>query len=137
MDHSCQYLCSELVRVTYEDGPGQFCQTAANLEEVSPTGVTILLEDKPRLGSAIFLMVKERDVTGVVTSTVHDTTLGWFVNITLDVDPIWRQEWFSTQRLLAVCPCFSEDVTPAEARALEETKITEENALVSFLASHA
>ena len=82
-------------------------------------------------------MVKGCDMRGVVTSRVRDTTLGWFVNITLDVDPIWRQEWFSTQRLLAVCPCFSEDVTPAEARALEETKITEENALVSFLASHA
>jgi hypothetical protein len=137
MDHACQYLCSELVQVTYEERPGQFCQTAANLEEISTTGVTVLLDEKPPLGSAISLAVKDRDVIGSVNSMVHDAILGWFVNITLDVDPIWGQEWFSPQRVLAICPCFSEEVTPAEARALEETKITEENALVSFLASHA
>ena len=35
MVHSCQYLCSELVTVTYEEQPGEIRQTTANLEEIS------------------------------------------------------------------------------------------------------
>jgi hypothetical protein len=137
MDHSQRYLCSELVTVTYEDCPGQLRQTTANLEEISPTNVTVLLDEKPRLGSAISLTVKGRDLFGLVTSRRHDTTQGCMVNITLDADSTWPREWFSSQRLLALCSCFNEDMTPAEALALEYAKVTEENALVSFLARHA
>ena len=137
MGHACQYLCSELVTVTYEDSLGQLCQTAANLEEISTTGATILLEEKPHLGSAIFLTLNERHVFGRVMSTIHDSVLGWLVKIALDADSKWNLEWFSPQQLLTICPCYLEDVTPAEARALAYAKVTEENALVSFLVSHA
>ena len=101
------------------------------------TNITVLLDEKPRLGSAISLTVKGRDLFGLVTSRLHDATRHWLVNITLDADSTWPREWFSSQRLLALYSCFREDVTPAEARALETAKITEENTLVSFLARHA
>jgi hypothetical protein len=132
MDHSCHYLCSELVTVIYEEHPGKLCQTTGNLEEISMTSVTVLLDEKPRLGSPISLTVKGRDLFGLTTSRLHDATLGWFVNITLDPDSTWRREWFSPKHLLGVCPCFTDEVRPTKARALDTAKVTEEKPLASF-----
>ena len=137
MDHSCRYLCSDLVTVTYEDGDGQLCQTTANLEEISAARLAILLDEKPRLGSAIFLTINDRDVFGQVMSTVHNSLLGWLVNIALAADSTWSREWFSPEHLVPICTCYEKEVTSAEAKALETAKVTEENALVSFLALQA
>ena len=68
MDHDCQYLCSELVTVTYEEHPGELCQTTANLEEISMHLRRGLVGRNPRLGSPISLSVKGRDLFGVITS---------------------------------------------------------------------
>jgi hypothetical protein len=134
MDHSCQYLCSELVTVMYEDQPGELCQITANLEEISATSVTVLMDDKPRVGSPISLTVKGRDLFGRITSRLHYTTLGWFATITLDPDSTWRPEWFSPKHSLRVCVQCAEEAMPAKVLALEVPKVTEENALASFLA---
>jgi hypothetical protein len=133
MDHSCHYLCSELVTVIYEEHPGKLCQATANLEEISMTSVVVLLDEKARLGSPISLTVKGRDLFGLITSRIYDATLGWFVSITLDADSTWRREGFSPEHLLAVCACSSDGATRTKARALENSKVTEENALASFL----
>src|ERR1700683_1090905 len=119
MDHSCQYRCSELVTVMYEDRPGELCQITANLEEISATSVTVLMDDKPRVGSPISLTVKGRDLFGLITSRLRYTTIGWFATITLDPDSTWGREWFSPKHLLGVCPCFTDEVTPARVLALE------------------
>jgi|HubBroStandDraft_1064217.scaffolds.fasta_scaffold889543_1 hypothetical protein len=132
MDHSCRYLCSELVTVIYEDYPGKLCQSTANLEEISLTSVMVLLDEKPRVGSPISVTAKGRDLFGLVTSRIYDAALGWFVTITLDADSTWRREWFSPKHLLAVCGCSAEGATQTKARALESSKVTEENALASF-----
>jgi hypothetical protein len=137
MAHSCRYLCSELVTVIYEERPGELCETTANLEEISMTAAVVLLDEKPHLGSAISLTVKGRDLFGLVTSRLYDRTLGWFVNITLEPDSTWGREWFSPKHLLEVCTCSSEEATGTKARALENSKVTEKLALVSFLARHA
>jgi hypothetical protein len=133
MDHSCHYLCSELITVIYEEHPGKLCQTTANLEEISMTSVMVLLDEKPRLGSPISLTVKGRDLFGLITSALNDPTLGWFVSIALDPDSTWRREWFSPKHLLAVCGCSAEGAAQTKAPALETAKVTEENALASFL----
>jgi hypothetical protein len=137
MDHSCEYLCSDLVTVTYEDGDGQLCQATANLEAISAARLAILLDEKPRLGSVIFLTINDRDVFGQVMSTVHDSLLGWLVNIALAPDSTWTREWFSPKHLVPVCSCYRDHVTPTKALALESAKVTEENSLVSFLALQA
>jgi hypothetical protein len=137
MDHECRYLCSELVTVIYEEQPGELCHASANLEEISMTSATVLMDEKPRLGSPISLTLRGCDLFGLITSSLYDAILGWFLTITLDANSTWRGECHSPQHLLAVCSCSCEDLTPAEARALETSKVTEENALVSFLARHA
>ena len=133
MGHSCHYLCSQLVTVTYEEQPGELSQTIANLEEISTTSAVILLDDRPRLGSPISLSIKAHDLFGVITSSLYDATLGWFVTITLDPDSRWRREWLTPKHLLAICACSSEAGSRTKARALETSKITEENVPVTFL----
>jgi hypothetical protein len=137
MSHSCHYLCSELVTVTYEEQPGEIRQATANLEEISTTCAVVLLEEKPSLGASISLAIKGRDLFGVITANLYDATLGWFAVITLDAASMWRREWFSPKHLLAMCACSFEGATRTKAQALENAKNTEENVPVRFVWSEA
>lgn len=133
MDHSCQFLCSELIKVIYEEQPGELCQAVANLEEISTSNATVLLDEKPRLGSPISLAIKGHDLFGVITSSLYNETLGWFVTITLDADSTWRREWFSPKHLFATCECSSKGATETKVETLESTKYTEKIVPVNFL----
>jgi hypothetical protein len=124
MGHSCQYLCSEIITVTYEDAPGEICQSIANLEEISRTCAVVLMDERPRLGSPMYLSVNAHDLFGVITSSVYDATLGWFVPVTLDADSTWQPQSFSPEHLLAVCVCSLERVTRTKARTLENALVT-------------
>ena len=137
MDHSCQFLCSELVTVTYEEQPGEIRQTIANLEEISTDCAVVLLEEKPTLGSSISLSVKGRDLFGVIKASLYDATLGWYAIIGLDASSLWRREWFSPKHLLDICSCSLEGATRTKAQTLENTRNTEENVPVSFVVSEA
>jgi hypothetical protein len=137
MDHSCQFLCSELVTVTYEEQPGEIRQTTANLEEISTTSAVVLLEEKPRLGATISLSIKNRDLFGVIKGSLYDAALGWFVIVALDAASLWNRDWFSPKHLLEICGCSLEQATRTKAQALENTRNTEENVPVSFVVSEA
>jgi hypothetical protein len=137
MVHTCQYLCSELVTVTYEEQPGEIRQTIANLEEISTDCAVVLLEEKPTLGASISLAIKGRDLFGVIGARMHDATLGWFAIVALDATSLWNREWFSPKHLLEICGCSLEGATRAKARSLENTRNTEENVPVSFVALEA
>ena len=137
MAHSCQFLCSEIVTVTYEEQPGEIRQTIANLEEISSTCAVVLLEEKPRLGSSISLSVKNRDLFGVIKANLYDAALGWFVIVALDAASLWNRDWFSPKHLLEICGCSREEATSTKAWALDNTSNTEENVPVSFVVSEA
>jgi hypothetical protein len=137
MDHSCQYLCSELITVTYEEQPGEIRQTRANLEEISTTCAVVLLEEKPNVGAPISLAVKDRDLFGQIKATIYDAPLGWFAVVALDATTLWHPEWFSPQHLLQICGTCWEGATATKARSLETIRNTEENVPVSFVASRA
>jgi hypothetical protein len=86
MAHTRRDPSSQLVTVIFEPEPGEFCQAMANLEEISSTSAVVLLQHKPRLGSPISLVIKGRDVFGVITSSLYDATAGWLVAVTLDAN---------------------------------------------------
>jgi hypothetical protein len=137
MHHNCQFLCSELVTVTYEEQPGEIRQTTANLEEISATCAVVLLEEKPKLGSSISLAIKDHDLFGVIKACLHDATLGWFAIIALDAKSLWNSDWFSPKHLLAMCECSLKGATGTKAQTLENTRNTEEIVPVSFVWSGA
>lgn len=137
MEHSCQYLCSELVTVTYEEQPGEIRQATANLEEISTTCAVVLLEEKPKVGSPISLAVKGRDLFGQIKAALYDTALGWFAVVALDANSLWNADWFSPQHMLGICGSCLEGATKTKAQTPENTRNTEENVPVSFLVSRA
>ena len=137
MEHSCQYLCSELVTVTWEERPGEIRQATANLEEISTTSAVVLLEEKPKVGSPISLAVKGRDLFGEITATLYDTALGWFAVVALDASSLWHPEWLSPEHLFGICGACWANATQTKVQALENTRNTEENVPVSFLVSQA
>ena len=132
MLHTCQYLCSELITVTYEEQPGEIRQTIANLEEISTTSAVVLLEEKPKLGVSISLAIKGRDLFGVIGARLHDAALGWFAIVALDAGSLWNRDWFSPKHLLEICGCSLKGATRDKARTLENTRNTEENVPVNL-----
>jgi len=137
MLHTCQFLCSELITVTYEKQPGEIRQTIANLEEISTASAVVLLDEEPQLGASISLAIKGRDLFGVIGARLHDAALGWFAIVALDAGSLWNREWFAPKHLLEICGCSLEGATNRKARALENTRNTEENVPVNFVASEA
>jgi hypothetical protein len=91
MIHSCQFLCSELVTVTFEQEPGEIRQTVANLEEISTDSAVVLLDEKPNLGASISLSVKGRDLFGTVKGCLFDAALGWFAIVALESRMVFSQ----------------------------------------------
>jgi hypothetical protein len=137
MNHTCQFLCSELITVTYEDQPGEIRQTIANLEEISTDSAVVLLEEKPNVGASISLSVKGRDLFGVIKGSLYDAALGWFAIVALDTASLWSRNWFSPKHLFAMCMCSLEEATRTKAQALENTRNAEENVPVNFVVSEA
>ena len=137
MDHSCEYLCSELVTVTYEEQPGEIRQATANLEEISITCAVVLLDERPKVGAPISLAIKDRDLFGEIKDTLYDAALGWFAVVALDAGSLWHPEWFSPQHMLEICGQCWRGATETKARILENTRNTEENVPVSFVVSQA
>ena len=137
MLHSCQFLCSELVTVTYEQDPGQVRQVTGNLEEISTHSAVVLLEEQPSLGASISFAVKGRDLFGIIKGRLHDAALGWYTLIGLDTASLWNRDWFCPQHLLAICECSWKEAIRARAWALENSRNTEENVPVDFLLTQA
>jgi hypothetical protein len=137
MDHTCQYLCSELVTVTYEPQPGDIRQAVANLEEISADSAVVLLEERPSLGASISLSLRGRDLFGIIKGSFFDAFLGWYAIIAFDAVSLWNPAWCSPKHLLALCMCSSEGSTHAKEKALENTRYAEENLPVDFVVSEA
>lgn len=137
MKHVCQYLCSEIVTVTYEEPPGEIRQTIANLEEIASDKAVLLVDEPPNLGTPISLAIQGRDLFGVVRARLHDAALGWFAIISLDGASEWCQELFTPKHLLEVCGCSQEGSRNTKARYLDSMRNTEENVPVNFVVSEA
>jgi hypothetical protein len=137
MVHNCQYLCSELVTVTYEEEPGKICQTVANLEEISATGAVVLLEEQPSVGATISLSIQGRDVFGVIKGRLHDAVLGWYAMLAFDATSVWNHQWTKPKHLLAICDCSPIRGIATKVPTLERTSIAEENVPVNFVLSEA
>ncbi len=134
MDHTCQFLCSELITVTYEEQPGEIHQATANLEEISTARAVVLLDEQPKLGSSISLAIQGHDLFGVINATIHDDILGYYAVITLDSASQWSRDWFSPNHLFPACECSHEGITATRARTLENRRNTEEIVPANFLA---
>ncbi len=106
-----RYLCSELVRVLYEDASRNTRQAMANLEEISASTATLLSEEKLESGRAISFCVKDHDLYGVVESSFLHPVLGWFSKVRFDRSSRWHGRLFVPEHLFALCASAMLDVT--------------------------
>jgi hypothetical protein len=112
----CHYLCSELVTVTYEDHFDGIHEAVANIEEISSTEVTLLLEENLEPGLPVSFQARDHYLHGVVESSDFDYDLGWFVQIELDSTSPWSALMFVPEHFLAL---FEPALSPgAEAVAM-------------------
>jgi len=97
-----RYLCSELVSVLYED---RFCgvrEALGNLEEISSTSATVLVEEPLEDGRPVSFRVKGHALHGIVESTDFVYQLGWFVRIGLNSTSRWHVRMFIPEHFLAL-----------------------------------
>jgi hypothetical protein len=104
----CYYLCSELVTVMYHDHFQGIHEAVANLEEISSTEATLLVEENLEPGLPVSFRAKGHALQGVVESNDFDPDLGWFVQIELDSNSPWSALMFVPEHFLALFdPAFS------------------------------
>jgi hypothetical protein len=105
-----RYLCSELVTLLYEDHFHCVRQTSANLEEISATHATLLVDEALEPGSPVSFYAKSQVLHGIVESGEFDQILGWFVKIELNSASRWDVRMFIPEHFLALSdPIFSLD----------------------------
>jgi hypothetical protein len=114
----CRYLCSELVRVLYEDGFSNRHQAVANLEEIASSEATLLMEERLEPGQPISFRAKGHDLHGIVGSGDFDQNLGWFIKVELDFNSGWHARMFVPEHFLALCESrFSQEAEPVALSA--------------------
>jgi hypothetical protein len=121
----CNYQCSELVSVLYEDSSQNTHEAIANLEEISAKTATLLFENQPASGAAISFRANGHDLYGVIESTDRDPILGWFAKIRLHRLSRWSARMFVPEHFLALCA--SASVPPVTIEIPAATKVFTRN----------
>ena len=97
-----KFLCSEQVKVMYEDESWSTYCTVANLEGISSNSAILLLDELPPPWRPIAFSLKGQDLYGIVESIELDEVLGCFVTIRLDSRYDWRNQSSLPDHFLAL-----------------------------------
>jgi hypothetical protein len=90
-------LCSDLIRVRLEGAAGR--EIDANLEDISPSGACVLLEQPVAAGAAISLLCRKRKFRGVVKYCVHHE-IGYLAGVQFDAGHKWSRELYEPKHLV-------------------------------------
>ncbi len=90
-------LCSDLIGVRLEGaGPAEL---TANLEDISPSGACVLLEQPAAPGARISLRLGRRRLRGRVQYCVHHE-IGYFAGVRFDSGQQWSRKIYTPKHLL-------------------------------------
>jgi hypothetical protein len=92
-----RYMCSDLIKVRWE-GAG-LAEVTANLEDISPSGACIQLEQPVPPGSAITLMLGRHKFKGCVRYCRRHE-FGYFAGVRFDSGQKWSRDLYEPQHLL-------------------------------------
>jgi hypothetical protein len=104
-----RYLCSEIVKVFYEDDFQNTRQSVANLEEISSRSVTLLCDQELKAGRPVSICLKDHDLYGTVASATYERHLGWFAVVQLEPSSEWSPHWFLPEHSFRVGAVASAD----------------------------
>jgi len=89
-------LCSDLIEVCLEDDA---VDLTANLEDISPSGACLQLEQAVAPGARISLQLGRHRFTGVIRYCVHQP-LGYFAGVQFDEGQKWSRRIYKPKHLL-------------------------------------
>src|ERR1017187_9302338 len=95
-------LCSELVSVARLHG-GWWQAMTGNLEEIGERSALILTDSAIPRGSKVQVKREMHVLKGVVESCTFDELLGFFVDVRLDWESRWSEQWFAPHHLFDLC----------------------------------
>ena len=95
-----QYLCSDLVTVHFTDPTGRKMRTTANLEEIAPNSLCLLVDSRIAAGSRTTIELKGLILRGQAGKVEHNQCLGYFVEVRLAPDSRWSRERYTPAHML-------------------------------------
>jgi hypothetical protein len=90
-------LCSDLIEVGIE-GAGT-ARLTANLEDISPSGASILFEKPVAAGARVRLKLGRNELRGYVTHCSHNE-IGYFAGVRFDDGQKWSRKLYTPKHLL-------------------------------------
>ena len=107
------YLCSELIRIEFADERGKLQNLDGNLESISRSKLSILLDSKVAYGTSLVVIIQGHRLHGRAESAQRDEVLGWFVDVDLQPQSNWSEQWFAPKHLFALSSALREATTAA------------------------
>lgn len=106
-----RHLCSELVSVICSDQTGWWHAVPGNLEEIAETSALVLTDAHIPRGKKVRIRCETNQLKGVVKSCAREL-LGFLVEVRLDPDSRWSEQWFTPQHLLSLTSKMRTQVFP-------------------------
>jgi hypothetical protein len=94
-------LCSDMVQIEWKAFAGWDSSALSLLEEISPTGASILTDTPIPVDSAVRIRCGEKTLEGIVRSCAH-SDLGHSVAMEFNADQQWSPRVFRPKHLLDV-----------------------------------
>lgn len=92
-------MCSDLVELVVHQAPADERAIAANLEDISPSGACVQIEEGVREGSQVEIIGSAFRLNGTVRYC-RFTPLGYDVGISFDLPKAWARQAFEPAHLL-------------------------------------
>jgi len=94
-------LCSELVKIVTPGADGPPAEAVANLEDISPSGACVQLDEAIRVGTDIEIVCSACTLKGKVRYC-RFVEIGYEVGVELDPQAAWDRQQFEPDHLLDI-----------------------------------
>jgi hypothetical protein len=95
------FLCSDLVTVQFTDPAGRRRRITANLEEIAPQRLSLLVESRIPAGSRATVEMPGLILRGRARKAEHSRELGWFIDVRLAPDSRWSRARYTPEHMIS------------------------------------
>jgi PilZ domain len=92
-------LCADMVKVSWKDALGKRRRTTGLLEDISPSGACLQLENSVPQGAEIRWACPTREFTGIVRYCVY-REIGYFIGVEFKEGSRWSRRAYKPQHYL-------------------------------------
>ena len=91
--------CSDLIQVRIEIAGSEPMEVTANLEDIAPSGASVLFEQAVPAGARLCLALGRHKFRGQATHCTRNE-IGYFVGVRFDAERKWSRKIYEPQHLL-------------------------------------